>query len=82
MNECMDGRALLAEAIREEKLLQVCFKHARPVCFDEVGCPCCKILNELKTHRWNARRTEELALDEKRRAADRELRRLSSRYTP
>lgn len=46
MKECMDGRDLLAQAIREEKCARVCFDHPLPVYFDEPQCPCCKIQHE------------------------------------
>lgn len=77
-----DGRNLLAEAIREEKKAQVCREHPRWVHFDEPQCPCCKIQNELKAHRWHETRRKYQEADEKRREADRELRRQSSRHTP
>jgi hypothetical protein len=46
MNESMDGRDLLAEAIREETLPRVCREHPLPVHYDERVCPCCKIQDE------------------------------------
>jgi hypothetical protein len=77
-----DGRALLGQAIREEKQPQVCREHHGPVYYDEPMCPCCKIESELKIHRWNVRRVAEMASDERRREADRELRKMSSKFTP
>ena len=82
MNECMDGRALLGEAIREEKHVRVCRNHPRLVHFDEPVCPCCKIQAELSPHRWNEIRVREIDADRKRREADRELRRMRSKFTP
>ena len=42
------SKELLAEAIREEKSLQVCAKHARTVYYDGKECPCCQILKEYR----------------------------------
>lgn len=42
-----DSRSLLAEAIREEKQLNCCARHARTVWFDENICPCCKLIEEV-----------------------------------
>jgi hypothetical protein len=39
-------RQHLAEAMREEKQLKVCFLHPRLVYFDEPECPCCKVERE------------------------------------
>lgn len=41
-----DGPMLLADAIREEKGLHCCARHATTVWFDEPYCPLCVILAE------------------------------------
>lgn len=42
----MSTRHLLAEAIREEKSLNVCARHPRTVYFDGPHCPCCALMAE------------------------------------
>lgn len=42
------SKELLAEAIREEKSLQVCARHPVTVYYDEPSCPVCKMIDELE----------------------------------
>jgi hypothetical protein len=44
----MGSKELLAEAIREEKSLQVCARHPTTVYYDEPECPVCKMIAELE----------------------------------
>lgn len=36
----------LADAIRDEKELQKCFRHGSPIFFDEKECPACRLERE------------------------------------
>jgi hypothetical protein len=41
-----DRRRDLADAMRDEKELQKCYRHGSAVYFDEVECPACRMLRE------------------------------------
>lgn len=47
---------LLAEAIRQEKTLQICARHPQFVYYDERECPGCKMLRERKNPILSQRR--------------------------
>ncbi len=41
-----DRRQDLADALRDEKELQKCYRHGSTVYFDEPECPACRMLRE------------------------------------